>query len=54
MTAGHGDNEEDLSHCDEDAQKREVNTTEEGQLYESRYHDLLSVHENDLGSTIKQ
>ena len=57
MTAGHEfditeDDEDDLSHYHEDAQKREVNTPEEGPW--SRYHDLLSVHENDLGSTIKQ
>ena len=31
----------------------EGDTPEEGRLYESRYHDLLSVVEDDLGSPIE-
>ena len=34
--------------------KEEADTSEEGQHYESRYHDLLSVVKDDLGLPIEQ
>ena len=35
-------------------EKEEAGTSEEGQHYESRYHDLLSVVKDDLGLPIEQ
>ena len=48
VTAGHAfdvtvDGEDELSLCSKEVEKGEGDTSEEGQLYESRYHDLLSV-----------
>ena len=59
VTAGHDfdvtvDGEEELSFYSKEVEKGEGDTSEEGQLYESRYHDLLSVVEDDLGSPIEQ
>ena len=59
VTAGHDfdvtvDGEDELSLCIKEVEKGEGDTSEEGQLYESRYHDLLAVVEDDLGSPIGQ
>ena len=59
VTAGHFfdvtvDGENELSLYSKKVEKGEGDTSEEGQLYESRYHDLLSVVEDDLGYPIEQ
>ena len=59
VTAGHDfdvtvDGEDQLSLYSKEVEKGEGNTSEEGKLYESRDHDLLSVVEDDLGSPIEQ
>ena len=41
-------------HYSQEVEKGEGDTQEERQLYESRYHDLLSVVEDDLDSPIEQ
>ena len=48
VTAGHDfdvtvDGEDELSHYSKEVEKGEGDASEEGQLYESRYHDLLSL-----------
>ena len=48
------DDEDNLSLSSKEVGKGEGDTPEEGELYEFRYHDLLSVVEDDLGSPIKQ
>ena len=57
-TAGHDfdvtvDGEDELPLFPKEAEKRECDTTDEGELYESRYHDHLSVVEDDLVSPIE-
>ena len=59
VTAGHdfdvtADDEDELSLCSKEFEKEEGDTSEEGQLYESRYHDLLSLVEDDLGFPIEK
>ena len=59
VTAGHDfdvtvDGEDELSLYSKEVEKREADTPEEGQLYESRYHDFLSVVEDDLRSTTEK
>ena len=58
VTAGHDfdvtvDGEDELSLYSKEVEKR-GDISEEVQLYESRYHDLLSVVEDDFGSPIEQ
>ena len=59
VTAGHdfdvtADGEDELSLYSKEVEKGEADTPEEGQLYESRYHDFLSVVEDDLRSTTEK
>ena len=58
-TAGHDfdvtvDGEDELPLFPKEVEKRECDTSDEGELYESRYHDHLSVVEDDLVSPIEQ
>ena len=59
VTAGHdfdvtADGQDELPLCSKEVEKGEGDASEEGQLYKSRYHDLMSVAEDDLGSPIEQ
>ena len=59
VTAGHEffvtvNDEDDLSLYYKHVEKREGQTPEEEQVYEFRYHDLVSVTEDDLDSPIEQ
>ena len=58
-TAGHDfditvDCEDEMLLYSKEVRKGEGDTSEEGQVYESRYHGLLSVVEDDLGTPIEQ
>ena len=59
VTAGHDfdvtvDGEDELSLHSKEFEKGEGDIPVEGQLYQSRYYDLLSIVEDDLGSRIEQ
>ena len=59
VTGGHDfdvtvDGQDELSLYFKEVEKGEGDVSEEGQLYKSRYHDLMSVAEDDLGSPIEQ
>ena len=58
-TAGHDfdvtvDGEAEQPLFPKEVEKRECDTSDEGELYESRYHDHLSVVEDDLVSPVEQ
>ena len=59
VTAGHDfhvtvDGDYELLLYSKKIEKGEGDTPEEGELYQYRCHDLLSVVEDDLGSPIEQ
>ena len=59
VTAGHdfdvtADGQDELPLCSKEVEKGEGDASEEGQLYKSRHHDLMSVAEDNLGSPIEQ
>ena len=59
VTGGHDfdvtvDGQDELSLYFKEVEKGEGDVSEEGQLYKSRYHDLMSVAEDNLGSPIEQ
>ena len=58
VTGGHDfdvtvDGQDELSLYFKEVEKGEGDVSEEGQLYKSRYHDLMSVAEDNLGSPIE-